>query len=150
VVSLIAIAIVIIAIVRAIGTIIVASIVDIVKWAAITSLLGIRGNKRVRVPRLRVRHWRRRVVRVRGIRSRTIIPRVAELVLVPMLASVIRIRSRIVLETAMRRWLGCGRTRWIFKWLSGGLWSWSLREVCGRSLGLFGLLGLLELGRLSG
>ena len=60
--------IVIVAIVKVIGTVMVVPTIDIVIWATITVLLGICGNKRGGVPRLHVRCLRRRVVRIRGIR----------------------------------------------------------------------------------
>ena len=73
------------------------------------------------MPGLRVRCWRRRVVRIRSIQARTVVPRVAELVLVaaPMLASAIRIsQPRLVASTstaAVSRQQRLGSAmRWVF------------------------------------
>jgi hypothetical protein len=93
--------------------VVVASIVIVVIGAMISILLWVDGSSRwrwrwrTRVPGLRVRCWRRRVVRIRGIHPWTRVPRAAELVLAPILARAVRISpSGLPSELMAKRELG--------------------------------------------
>jgi hypothetical protein len=101
------IAVPLIAIVEVIAIVTAAPIVIVTIRATICVLIfSVAGNGRTRAPGLRVRCWRWRVVRIRRIYARTVVPRVTELELVgPMLASAIRIISppRFVASTVVRR-----------------------------------------------
>jgi len=69
-------------------------IVNVVTRVTVAVLLWVHRTRSARVPGLRVPCWQCPVVWVRGIPAWTIVPRVTELVLAPILAGAIRIRIR--------------------------------------------------------
>ncbi len=129
--------VIVVVIVTRIVIVIVPSIVGIIIRAMITFLFGVCGNRRTRVPGLRVRCLRRRVVRIRGICAWTVIPRVVELVLAPVFATIIRSRPGLASETAAIRRVG-GVTQWVSRHLTERLCGRPRRAVwvCGKVLGL--------------
>jgi hypothetical protein len=129
--------VIVVVIVTRIVIVIVPSIVGIMIRAMITFIFGVCGNRRTRVPGLRVRCLRRRVVRIRGIYAWTVIPRVVELVLAPVFATIIRSRPGLASETAAIRRIG-GMTQWVSRHLTERLCGRPRRKVwvCGKVLGL--------------